>query len=274
MVSAFSTWANSIRVPFSLPTERFCRVSSDRRCGVRWPPLTTTTTPADRNVVDGAEVRFPPSLPRALQKRWAPPRFTPYILRLVRRNWKNIEHRLKGSVTRTQRWRGECTYSRHLDPVHWLKCSTNRTLTCSARQTTASGHWPWWTSRWWSWFSLPCTRLFHLLPEMFWTWKKSAGELWSALPALERGQLSPFLPPFTLSVMAVNCQVGAQEEELSRFYSQVATALQAEAASEQQRASCPERGMSRRLHFPFKPQTECATRWSNTYDGGKHRGAE
>lgn len=38
--------------------------------------------------------------------------------------------------------------------------------------------------------------------------------------------------------MTVNRQVGAQEEELSWFYSQVATELP---ASEQQRASCPEK---------------------------------
>lgn len=80
------------------------------------------------------------------------------------------------------------------------------------------------------------------------------------LPAAELCQLSPFLPPCTVGVMTVNCQVGAQEEELSWFDRQVATALPAEAASEQQRASCPERERSERLRRHLKPQTECAMR--------------
>lgn len=62
--------------------------------------------------------------------------------------------------------------------------------------------------------------------------------------------LSPFLPPWTAGFMAVNCQVGAQEKELRWFYSQVATALIAEAASEQQRASCPEQWDVRKASFP------------------------
>lgn len=49
--------------------------------------------------------------------------------------------------------------------------------------------------------------------------------------------------------MTVNCQVGAQEEELSWFYSQVATEFQAEAASEQQRASCPEKSVRHQKGF-------------------------
>lgn len=93
---------------------------------------------------------------------------------------------MKANVTRTQRSRGECTYGQQLDPVHWLKCSTNRTLNCSARKTTATWCWPRWTSRWWSWFPSPCTEFFHLLPEMFCSWKKSQSDLGTALPAVEQ----------------------------------------------------------------------------------------
>lgn len=64
-------------------------------------------------------------------------------------------------------------------------------------------------------------------------------------------ELSPLLPPFTLGVMTVNCQVGAQEEEFSWLYSQVATAP-AEAASEQQRESCSEKSDVGKASFPLQ----------------------
>lgn len=54
-------------------------------------------------------------------------------------------------------------------------------------------------------------------------------------------RLSPFLPMETVFLMTVNGQVGAQEDEWSWFYRQVAAALQAEAANEQQRTFWPEK---------------------------------
>lgn len=87
---------------------------------------------------------------------------------------------------------------------------------------------------------------------------------------MELCQRSPFLPTQTIGVMTVNCQVGAQEEESSWFYSQVATALPADAASEQQqRASCAEKSGVRKALFSLQ-----ALRQNDTYDGRKHRGAE
>lgn len=50
--------------------------------------LTTTPTPADSNAVGGVEVRFPPSLPCALQEMCAPPRFAADISRFIGRNWR------------------------------------------------------------------------------------------------------------------------------------------------------------------------------------------
>lgn len=60
-------------------------------------------------------------------------------------------------------------------------------------------------------------------------------------------KLSPFLPVQTVFVMAVNGQIGAQEDEWSWFYRQVATALRAEADNEQQRASWPGKEMKKVL---------------------------
>lgn len=53
-------------------------------------------------------------------------------------------------------------------------------------------------------------------------------------------QLSPFLPRETAFVMTVNGHVGAQEDEWSWCYRQVAAAPQREAATEQQRTLWPE----------------------------------
>lgn len=52
-------------------------------------------TPAHRNVVDGVEVRLPPSVPRALQKWRTPPRFAPDILRFIGRNLRKGAQRAR-----------------------------------------------------------------------------------------------------------------------------------------------------------------------------------
>lgn len=69
---------------------------------------------------------------------------------------------------------------------------------------------------------------------------------------MELCQLPPFLPVATVGGMTVNCQVGAQEEEFSWFYSQVAAAPPVGAASEQQRASCPEKSGVRKASFSLQ----------------------
>lgn len=71
-------------------------------------------------------------------------------------------------------------------------------------------------------------------------------------------QRSPFLPMDTVLVMTVNGQVGAQEDEWSWFYRQVAAGLQHESVNEQRRTYWPEeKGDEISPHFHFKPPTEC-----------------
>lgn len=183
---------------------------------------------------------------------------------------------MKGNVTRTQRSRGEWMHIRPAfrsspltkvfhDSYSNLQCTTDDGVWTLAKVNITVVELIFFAV----YRAFPSTsRNVLALEEKHW-WASDCGA------AVELCQLSPFLPPRTLGVMTVNCQVGAQAEQLSWFYSQVATALPAEAASEQQWASCPEKWeLAEKIHFHFKPQTERAMRWNNTYDGRKHRGAE